>query len=81
MVKIWNNNKVKNEVTQMDNATNNDFNYSRKPISKEDSFKGNYCDLYFEDDTLDKGISLKIEKMHNNSRHKFIIPMYEKDGV
>ena len=49
--------KVKNEVTQMDNVTNCDFNYSRKPMSKEDSFKGNYCDLYFEDDTLDKVLS------------------------
>lgn len=53
-------------------------------MSDEDKMGVSYDDIeryILKDDTLDKGISLKIEKMHNNSRHKFIIPMYEKDGV
>lgn len=53
-------------------------------MSDENKMGVSYDDIeryILKDDTLDKGISLKIEKMHNNSRHKFIIPMYEKDGV
>ncbi len=53
-------------------------------MSDEDKMGVSYDDIeryILKDDTLDKGISLKIEKMHNNSSHKFIIPMYEKDGV
>lgn len=53
-------------------------------MSDEDKMGVSYDDIeryILKDDTLDKGISLKIEKMHNNSRHKFIIPMYENDGV
>ena len=53
-------------------------------MSDEDKMGVSYDDIeryILKDDTLDKGVSLKIEKMHNNSRHKFIIPMYEKDGV
>lgn len=53
-------------------------------MSDEDKMGVSYDDIeryILKDDTLDKEISLKIEKMHNNSRHKFIIPMYEKDGV
>ena len=53
-------------------------------MSDEDKMGVSYDDIeryILKDDALDKGISLKIEKMHNNSRHKFIIPMYEKDGV
>lgn len=53
-------------------------------MSDEDKMGVSYDDIeryILKDDTLDKGISLKIEKMHNNSRHKFIIPMYEKDEV
>lgn len=53
-------------------------------MSDEDKMGVSYDDIeryILKDDTLDKGISLKIEKMHNNSRHKFIIPMYEKNGV
>mgnify|MGYP004454883147 FL=1 len=53
-------------------------------MSDEDKMGVSYDDIeryILKDDTLDKGISLKIEKMHNNSRHKFIIPMYERDEV
>ena len=53
-------------------------------MSDEDKMGVSYDDIeryILKDDTLDKVISLKIEKMHNNSRHKFIIPMYEKDEV
>lgn len=53
-------------------------------MSDEDKMGVSYDDIeryILKDDTLDKEIALKIEKMHNNSRHKFIIPMYEKDSV
>lgn len=53
-------------------------------MSDENKMGVSYDDIeryILKDDTLDKGISLKIEKMHNNSRHKFIIPMYERDEV
>ena len=75
--------KVKNEVTQMDNVTNCDFNYYRKPISKEDSFKGNYCDLYFEDDTLDKVLSLVGQKIETelNNQNLSVAKLSDMSGV
>lgn len=51
-------------------------------MSDEDKLGVSYNDIeryILGDDTLDKDIALKIERMHNNSRHKFIIPMYKKN--
>lgn len=51
-------------------------------MSDEDKMGVSYSDIeryILNDKTLDKEIALKIEKMHNNSRHKFVIPMYMKE--
>ena len=51
-------------------------------MSDEDKMGVSYNDIeryILKDKTLDKEIALKIERMHNNSRHKFVIPMYKRD--
>ena len=51
-------------------------------MSDEDKMGVSYNDIeryILNDKTLDKEIALKIERMHNNSRHKFVIPMYKRE--
>ena len=68
----------------MDSFVNNpDFVYSRKPVSKDEHFKGNMFDLYFQDDTLDKVLSLLGQNIETelNNKNLSVAKLSDISGV